>query len=44
MTSFLETIGAVMLHFLWQGTLIAFVAAIVLRCLRRGTSHLRYTI
>lgn len=37
-----EVVGWTLVHFLWQGLLIAVVAAILLVCLRRASSATRY--
>ena len=39
-----EQLGWVLLHFFWQGTLIAALCAIAFATLRRATSHRRYLI
>ena len=39
-----EALGWTLLHFVWQGTLIAVVAAIILACLRRRSANARYLV
>jgi beta-lactamase regulating signal transducer with metallopeptidase domain len=39
-----ETIGWVLLHFLWQGAVVALVAAVVLRLLARQRAEWRYAV
>lgn len=41
---FIETLGGVLLHFLWQGTLIAILLAIALWAIRARAAALRYTV
>ncbi|MEN6385625.1 MAG: M56 family metallopeptidase [Phycisphaerales bacterium] len=40
----IQTIGWTLINFIWQGTLIAFLLAIVLKFLRNKTSNTRYAI
>jgi beta-lactamase regulating signal transducer with metallopeptidase domain/peptidoglycan/xylan/chitin deacetylase (PgdA/CDA1 family) len=40
----LETLGWTLLHFIWQGALVALVYACVALSLRRATANLRYTV
>ncbi len=40
----LERLAGSLLHFLWQGALIAFVSAILLRLLARRSATLRYAV
>lgn len=42
MTPWTTTVGWTLVHFLWQGTLVALVAAIVLRLLRGASAQARY--
>jgi beta-lactamase regulating signal transducer with metallopeptidase domain len=39
-----EALGMALLHFVWQGTLIAFVLAVTLRIMRRRPSSERYVV
>ncbi|MHC5083206.1 MAG: hypothetical protein ACYTET_04620, partial [Planctomycetota bacterium] len=39
-----QRIGWVLVHFLWQGTAVAILCAILLATLRKAKSQLRYTI
>lgn len=41
---FVETLGWSLVHFLWQGTLLALVAAAVLLSLRNASAALRYGV
>lgn len=40
----LETLGWTLLHFVWQGALVALLYACVALSLRRASAHLRYTV
>lgn len=42
--SFVETLGWSLVHFLWQGTLLAFVAAVALLSLKNASAALRYSV
>ena len=44
MNDWVQIAGWVLLHFLWQGTLLAIVAAAALRFCRLGSSSLRYVV
>src|SRR5262245_29220235 len=44
MNAWMHVAGWVLVHFLWQGTTIALVAAVVLRVCRRRSSVVRYGI
>jgi uncharacterized protein (TIGR03435 family) len=44
MTSWTEVAGWTLLHFVWQGTVIALAAACVLRLLRGARPQLRYAV
>src|SRR5436190_15681136 len=44
MHSAIETAGWVLVHFVWQGTIIALVAAAGLGLLRRATPDMRYAV
>lgn len=44
LASFGHAVGLSVLHFLWQGTLIALVAALALRSLRDSTPQARYLV
>jgi beta-lactamase regulating signal transducer with metallopeptidase domain len=44
MTAFTHAISAALLHFLWQGLLIGFLAWIALAILRNGSARLRYLV
>ena len=44
MTSWIDVIGWTLLHFVWQGALIAVFAAAVLRLVRLSRPQLRYTV
>ena len=37
-------LGLALVHFLWQGTVIALVVALVLACLRKATANSRYLV
>ena len=39
-----QALGWTLLHFVWQGTLIAFVLAAALHALRRHAAHVRYAV
>ena len=39
-----QAVGWALLHFLWQGSLIAIVAAIALRVLRHSAADVRYVV
>ena len=39
-----QAIGWALLHFVWQGTLIAGVAAVALRLLRQSAADVRYVV
>ena len=39
-----QRLGWVLIHFLWQGTGIAFLLALVLRLIAQATSHVRYLV
>ena len=36
-----QAVGWALLHFVWQGTLVGVVTAVVLACLRRGAADIR---
>jgi beta-lactamase regulating signal transducer with metallopeptidase domain/biotin carboxyl carrier protein len=40
----LVTVGLVLVHFLWQGALVALFAAVLLRVLQRSSPALRYSV
>ena len=42
MTGWTDVIGWTLVHFTWQGTLIALIAAGVLRALRQAAPNTRY--
>jgi len=42
MTGWTNTIGWTLLHFVWEGTVIAVLTAVLLRVLRRASPHARY--
>lgn len=42
MSPWIETTGWTLIHFVWQGTLIALATALALRICRRSTPQLRY--
>jgi beta-lactamase regulating signal transducer with metallopeptidase domain len=44
MNDWVHIAGWVLLHFLWQGSLVAIVAAAALRLCRVGSSNLRYVV
>ena len=44
MTAWTDVIGWTLLHFVWEGTLIAGVTAVALTLLRRASAHLRYIV
>ncbi|MFL6278864.1 MAG: M56 family metallopeptidase [Vicinamibacterales bacterium] len=39
-----QAIGWALLHFIWQGTLVAGLTAIALACLRNGAADIRYVV
>ena len=39
-----QAIGGALLHFIWQGTLVGGLTAIVLACLRKGDADIRYVV
>ena len=39
-----QAIGWALLHFIWQGTLVAGLTALVLACLRKGAADIRYVV
>ena len=39
-----QAVGWALLHFVWQGTLVAGLTALVLACLRRGAADIRYVV
>ena len=39
-----QAVGWALLHFLWQGSLIAVVAAVTLRLLRHSAADVRYVV
>ncbi len=39
-----QAIGWALLHFIWQGTLVAALTALVLACLRKGAADIRYVV
>ena len=39
-----DVLGWTMLHFLWAGALVAFVARVVLWAVRRRSPHVRYAV
>lgn len=41
---FVETLGWSLIHFLWQGILIAFLAAVLLAMLKNASASLRYFV
>ncbi|MCI0487131.1 MAG: M56 family metallopeptidase [Blastocatellia bacterium] len=40
----LEALGWALLHFLWQGALVAILLAVVMRLLRKHSANLRYVV
>ena len=44
MTAWTDVIGWTLLHFVWEGTLIAGVTALALTVLRRASAQLRYIV
>lgn len=44
MTAWTDVIGWTLLHFVWEGTLIAGITALALSVLRRASAHLRYLV
>jgi len=44
MNEWVQIAGWVLLHFLWQGSLVAIVAVTVLRFCRLGSSNIRYVV
>jgi hypothetical protein len=44
MNDWVHIAGWVLLHFLWQGSVLAIVAAAALRFCRLGSSNLRYVV
>lgn len=44
LSRFVQTVGWVLLHFVWQGALVAVVMAAVLHHLRRASAHARYLV
>jgi uncharacterized protein (TIGR03435 family) len=44
MNAWTDVVGWTLLHFVWEGTLIAVVAALALQALRRASAQLRYVI
>jgi beta-lactamase regulating signal transducer with metallopeptidase domain len=44
MNEWVQIAGWVLVHFMWQGSLVAIVAAVVLRLCRRGSSNIRYVV
>ena len=44
MTAWTDVIGWTLVHFVWEGTLIALVAAGILHLLRRASASVRYAV
>ena len=44
MTSWIDVAGWTLLHFVWQGSLIALIAALTLRLLRTSRPQIRYVV
>lgn len=44
MTPWIDVIGWTLVHFLWQGTLIALICATLFRVLRQASAHARYVV
>ena len=44
MTRWIDILGWTLLHFVWQGALIAMFAALILRLLRSSRPQLRYAV
>lgn len=44
MNAWMHVAGWVLVHFVWQGTVVAFVAALILRLCRRRAASLRYVM
>ena len=40
----IEKVGWTLIHFVWQGAVVAFILAIVLRALRKSSANIRYLI
>ena len=40
----LQRLGWVLIHFIWQGTGVALLLAVALRLLTRGSSEVRYVV
>jgi len=41
---FVDALGWTLLHFVWQGTAVVMIAAVLLACLRRRSANARYTV
>src|SRR4051812_50113978 len=39
-----QAIGWALLHFIWQGTLVAGITGLLLLCLRNGAADVRYVV
>ena len=39
-----QAIGWALLHFIWQGTLVAALTGLVLACLRKSAADIRYVV
>ena len=39
-----QAIGWALLHFIWQGTLVAGLTGLLLVCLRNGAADVRYVV
>ena len=44
MTSWIDVAGWTLLHFVWQGSVIALMAALALRALRSSRANVRYSV
>ena len=44
MTAWTDVIGWTLVHFLWEGTVVALVCAGLLRVLRQASAHVRYVV
>src|SRR5687768_6234628 len=44
MSTWITVTGWTLLHFVWQGTLIALAVGAAMRLLRHRSSHVRYTV
>ncbi len=43
-TQMIERLGWTLVHFVWQAAAVALLLAVVLRCLRRSSSNVRYVV